>query len=213
MNTIHLNDLALEDRDTDILSHQLFPICYDLFKLRDSSNNATTRIDVQEISDKLELLVSRIDLHLLSVVECRKILDHPISCKTELWDYFSSNETSLFVFQSIALFIIQISENIEHTKGLVEKLENISISTSIEFENIFKSFKNDIALNDQEDTRHEKRTRDFSSSTREILKEWYLKHKDNPYPTAEEKIVLIKETQLSPKKLDNWFKNERRKFK
>ena len=54
--------------------------------------------------------------------------------------------------------------------------------------------------------------RELTKSSKTVLKKWFLNHQDNPYPTAEEKILLIEDTHLPPKKLDNWFKNARRKL-
>jgi len=44
------------------------------------------------------------------------------------------------------------------------------------------------------------------------MKEWLYSHRDNPYPTQEEKDVISKETQLSMKQINNWFINARRRY-
>ncbi|XP_065175440.1 homeobox protein Meis2-like isoform X2 [Sycon ciliatum] len=49
------------------------------------------------------------------------------------------------------------------------------------------------------------------------LKEWYSKHKENPYPTAQEKEMLIAKSEktfgftMTKQQLDNWFINQRRR--
>eukprot|EP01080_Neovahlkampfia_damariscottae_P004767 gene4767-8349_t len=42
-----------------------------------------------------------------------------------------------------------------------------------------------------------------------ILKEWFLKNIENPYPTEEQKLQLEKETNLSFTQINNWFINKR----
>ncbi|XP_065175437.1 homeobox protein Meis2-like isoform X2 [Sycon ciliatum] len=49
------------------------------------------------------------------------------------------------------------------------------------------------------------------------LKEWFSKHKENPYPTAQEKEMLIAKSEkkfgftMTNQQLDNWFINQRRR--
>ncbi|XP_065177181.1 uncharacterized protein LOC135807006 [Sycon ciliatum] len=49
------------------------------------------------------------------------------------------------------------------------------------------------------------------------LKEWYSKHEENPYPTAQEKEMLIAKSEktfgftMTKQQLDNWFINQRRR--
>ncbi|KAF2104610.1 hypothetical protein NA57DRAFT_51429 [Rhizodiscina lignyota] len=44
-----------------------------------------------------------------------------------------------------------------------------------------------------------------------ILKKWVEEHKENPYPTEEEKSHFCRETGLSTQQINNWFINARRR--
>ena len=57
-----------------------------------------------------------------------------------------------------------------------------------------------------------KRRSNFTSSTRQILVQWLKKNRENPYPTQEEKLELMKKTSLSLKQCSNWFINARRRM-
>lgn len=46
----------------------------------------------------------------------------------------------------------------------------------------------------------------------QYLKQWLFDHIDNPYPTVDEKIELMKVTNLSRKRIDAWFKNARHRY-
>ena len=41
------------------------------------------------------------------------------------------------------------------------------------------------------------------------LKAWFLEHFTHPYPTPQDKIILMQETGMDEKQLDNWFINAR----
>ncbi|EFC43852.1 homeodomain-containing protein [Naegleria gruberi] len=45
-----------------------------------------------------------------------------------------------------------------------------------------------------------------------IMKEWLFSHKENPYPTEEEKIQIQNQTGLSQKRINYWFINARRRL-
>ena len=43
----------------------------------------------------------------------------------------------------------------------------------------------------------------------DILNNWYLKHKTNPYASKEEKMELVNQTSLSEKQITTWLINAR----
>jgi hypothetical protein len=45
-----------------------------------------------------------------------------------------------------------------------------------------------------------------------ILKEWLQEHSGHPYPTEEEKKLLVQRTNLSLNQISNWFINARRRL-
>uniref|UniRef100_G3NA64 Mohawk homeobox a n=1 Tax=Gasterosteus aculeatus aculeatus TaxID=481459 RepID=G3NA64_GASAC len=45
------------------------------------------------------------------------------------------------------------------------------------------------------------------------LKQWLYKHRDNPYPTKTEKILLALGSQMTLVQVSNWFANARRRLK
>ncbi|XP_035662099.1 homeobox protein Mohawk-like [Branchiostoma floridae] len=45
------------------------------------------------------------------------------------------------------------------------------------------------------------------------LKQWLIKHRDNPYPTKTEKILLALTSQMTLVQVSNWFANARRRLK
>jgi hypothetical protein len=51
----------------------------------------------------------------------------------------------------------------------------------------------------------------FSKEARSVLRTWYHEHKDNPYPTSEEKDELVARTQLKRSQISLWLANTRRK--
>ncbi|PVH95743.1 hypothetical protein DM02DRAFT_632588 [Periconia macrospinosa] len=44
-----------------------------------------------------------------------------------------------------------------------------------------------------------------------ILKDWFHKHSDSPYPTEDEKLELCRQTGLTLNQVSNWFINARRR--
>ncbi len=51
----------------------------------------------------------------------------------------------------------------------------------------------------------------ISKYAKEILNTWYSNHKEDPYPSLEEKKSLAKQANISLKQLNNWFVNMRGK--
>ncbi|KAL8587684.1 hypothetical protein ACOMHN_020902 [Nucella lapillus] len=45
------------------------------------------------------------------------------------------------------------------------------------------------------------------------LKQWLIRHKDNPYPSKAEKMELVAESQMTLTQVSNWFANARRRLK
>lgn len=56
-----------------------------------------------------------------------------------------------------------------------------------------------------------KRPRRIEVSSKEILMDWLDSHRENPYPSVEEKKILCSQTGLSLNQLNNWFINARRR--
>ncbi|GBG27223.1 Homeobox protein, putative [Hondaea fermentalgiana] len=49
----------------------------------------------------------------------------------------------------------------------------------------------------------------FSKAAKSQLRAWFENHKDNPYPSDEEKETLARQTGLTPSQVSTWFINER----
>lgn len=45
-----------------------------------------------------------------------------------------------------------------------------------------------------------------------VFKDWLYNHKDNPYPTTQEKLELTRKTGVNLEVLNNWFVNNRRRL-
>ena len=43
------------------------------------------------------------------------------------------------------------------------------------------------------------------------MQKWYDDHRDNPYPSKDEKVELAQAEGKSVKQVDTWFKDERKK--
>ncbi len=54
-------------------------------------------------------------------------------------------------------------------------------------------------------------TSKFSPEQRGPLEKWLEEHCNNPYPTEEEKLELVKITGLNLVQINNWFSNKRRR--
>ncbi|KAI8902634.1 hypothetical protein BC833DRAFT_572736 [Globomyces pollinis-pini] len=52
----------------------------------------------------------------------------------------------------------------------------------------------------------------YSSTVRELLKDWLYTHQSDPYPTEDEKDHLCGLTKMSKVQLNNWFVNGRRRY-
>ncbi|XP_076459059.1 uncharacterized protein LOC143292545 isoform X2 [Babylonia areolata] len=61
-----------------------------------------------------------------------------------------------------------------------------------------------------EKTRHKRQT--LQDMTRP-LKQWLIRHKDNPYPSKAEKMELVAKSQMTLTQVSNWFANARRRLK
>ncbi|PJF18225.1 putative HD-1 (homeodomain) [Paramicrosporidium saccamoebae] len=57
-----------------------------------------------------------------------------------------------------------------------------------------------------------KRRPNHSTHVRKLLLMWLEEHKDHPFPTGDEKKILMEKTGLDLKQLDNWFINARRRY-
>eukprot|EP01135_Chromosphaera_perkinsii_P009683 Nk52_evm9s1837 gene=Nk52_evmTU9s1837 len=56
-------------------------------------------------------------------------------------------------------------------------------------------------------------TRGFTPRDTFLLKRWLFDHKDNPYPSEEEKDMIIKHmSSMTKERIDSWFVNARRRF-
>jgi hypothetical protein len=56
-----------------------------------------------------------------------------------------------------------------------------------------------------------KRTISRMTGRTRALRNWFSSHLDHPYPSKEEKAILVEESGLSATQVDNWFTNERRR--
>ena len=54
-----------------------------------------------------------------------------------------------------------------------------------------------------------KKKSDFPNKARKLLKNWFIVHAQDPYPSHEEKIRLAREGGISMKQLENWLTNTR----
>lgn len=62
---------------------------------------------------------------------------------------------------------------------------------------------------EDEERRTTKTRPNIPKEAKRVLSKWFEDHVDNPYPTAYEKERLSIATELSIKKVENWFINER----
>jgi hypothetical protein len=46
----------------------------------------------------------------------------------------------------------------------------------------------------------------------EIVMEWLREHRNNPYPSEEEKELLLQQTEMTANQLKYWFTNARRRI-
>lgn len=51
----------------------------------------------------------------------------------------------------------------------------------------------------------------FSLSAVKILDDWLAAHRENPYPSSDERDGLVKESGLTPKQVNTWFANARQR--
>ena len=63
----------------------------------------------------------------------------------------------------------------------------------------------------REDEGSIRRKTGISVASQQILTAWFKAHIDNPYPDDDEKDELMLSTGLSPKQVNNWFVNARRR--
>jgi hypothetical protein len=62
-------------------------------------------------------------------------------------------------------------------------------------------------------TRHYKgRKRNLPPHATAALRKWLFEHTENPYPTEDEKQILMQQTNLNLKQVNNWFINARRRI-
>ena len=54
-------------------------------------------------------------------------------------------------------------------------------------------------------------SRELPERSKELLLQWCHDHIDHPYPSAEEKVDLGEETDLTLTQLSNWFTNWRKR--
>lgn len=53
----------------------------------------------------------------------------------------------------------------------------------------------------------------FSKEAKSILRVWFNEHRDNPYPTSEQKDELAERTQLKRSQISLWLANTRRRYR
>ncbi|CAI2361186.1 unnamed protein product [Moneuplotes crassus] len=53
--------------------------------------------------------------------------------------------------------------------------------------------------------------KNIEKQKKSILVDWIREHRDNPYPTEDEKYQLAEATQLTAKQISNWFTNARKR--
>ena len=64
----------------------------------------------------------------------------------------------------------------------------------------------------QEWIQSKKRKKNNSQGKKEILKEFLMLNKNNPYPTERQKEIFMKELDYDKKQLNNWFINARKRY-
>jgi hypothetical protein len=55
------------------------------------------------------------------------------------------------------------------------------------------------------------RRRNHNSLQLNTLRQWFLDHTDDPYPTYEEKLALSSQLSMSVKQIEHWFTNYRKR--
>ncbi|KAL4735198.1 homeobox KN domain-containing protein [Aspergillus similis] len=66
-------------------------------------------------------------------------------------------------------------------------------------------------LGDSTDARNRRRRGNLPKPVTEILKAWFHAHLDHPYPSEEDKQMLMSRTGLTINQISNWFINARRR--
>ncbi|KAL6238211.1 hypothetical protein BDW75DRAFT_237706 [Aspergillus navahoensis] len=66
-------------------------------------------------------------------------------------------------------------------------------------------------LGDSTDSRNRRRRGNLPKPVTEILKAWFHAHLDHPYPSEEDKQMLMSRTGLTINQISNWFINARRR--
>ncbi|QDS69323.1 hypothetical protein FKW77_003326 [Venturia effusa] len=56
-----------------------------------------------------------------------------------------------------------------------------------------------------------KRRGNLPKEATKVMKEWFAAHKDSPYPSEEQKQMLVSQTRLNMSQVNNWFINARRR--
>lgn len=102
----------------------------------------------------------------------------------------------------------KIDSNYDKTE---EYKVNEDISMGIENRYKKANNKNDIKSNRMLETEKVKRMR-FSSEDVQVLKNWLKKNKHNPYLTNHDLQKLIKKTKMTPKQINTWITNARRRI-
>lgn len=57
--------------------------------------------------------------------------------------------------------------------------------------------------------KNKKKRTHFSDEQRQILLNWFINHKTNPYPSQNDKDILVRQTGLSKEQINVWFTNNR----
>eukprot|EP00128_Syssomonas_multiformis_P008120 Colp12_sorted_trinity150504_noHs@7868 len=189
-----------------IRSHPLFPLLLELENTF-QQNHVQNCVSIEEINRKIES-------HL-----CEKALRQPSASRPSHEPIFTTDQQlDLYMLTAIRRLRDKLACQIQMCNVFVKNLD-IARTELSEWTKDLETYLSSREAIEQAEISEKQITNTPTGPRRgvlprravDLLRKWLMEHQDNPYPSDEDKRLLVEQSGLTKDQINNWFINARRR--